>query len=874
MSKQIIDTKQQEVIRFNAGHALVLGAPGCGKTHILSLRVLMSHQIYKVDYKDMLCLTFTNRASREMKDRIRNVVGDVMGELFVGNLHRFCIRFIYENNLVPIDVGLMDEIEQEEIFMGFLESSSVPAWKIKKVTSAAVLNFMKHNSFPSDLIDSDVYVDFELRTLAEEYIAYKKEHRLIDFDDVLLITYKALLEEGYRQKYIHSSYKWIQIDEVQDLNPLQLAIIDRLVAPDYDSVVYLGDERQAIYSFLGSKMDNIEKIKARVGKNFFVLSNNYRSPMYMLDMLNDYAICQLGVEAEMLPKTTNTQHLDDALMLIGCKNDPNHEDQYLTISTLGRSLYRNSQDRFDRSRDAKDLESIGILVRTNADAENISQKLGDHGIGHVKLSKKDVFKTVDFKTLYSHFSVVVNDARYSDWVRVLYQTKALDTLVLSQRFVKKVRDIGLTPLDLMMYDCSSYFIDFCNSYNNKEIVIFDTETTGLDVFNDDIIQIAAVKMRNGAVVPDSELDIIIRLDEGKTIPPVLHGGLVNPMVEEYRRRSTGVQKRNQYFMNPQEAFAFFVDYVGDAELLGHNVNYDVHILENNLRRRAGGVRFSLPKYWDTLKIARMLDPSLRKHTLESLLEVYGLEGINSHNALDDIRATKSLTDYCYGQMSQLVETQLAFISNPHVQKVQQRLKQKYWPIYRHTAEKMYSAVVSEENTFGFELDYIYQQMVDSKIIKEIKLYPYIKSLFCKVVIDAEKDVYFNHQLVNHLYEFRTFNEGDFLQNGILSESVFVMTIHKAKGLEFDDVILYDITEGRVPRPSTRGDEDARVLYVAMSRAKKRLYITFEGNVSPFLKRHKRVMEHFEEASQAKINALKKLELTRVEAFTGEDFQLN
>ena len=354
-----------------------------------------------------------------------------------------------------------------------------------------------------------------------------------------------------------------------------------------------------------------------------------------------------------------------------------------------------------------------------------------------------------------------------------------------------------------------------------------------------------MKMRNGSIVHGSELDIIIKMDGSKSIPPTLHDGFVNPMVEEYKRRSSGEQKQNQYFMEPEEAFDFFVKYIGDAELLGHNVNYDIHILENNIKRRAKCVNFKTPVYWDTLKMARMLDPNLRKHTLESLLETYGLEGINSHNALDDIRATKSLTDYCFEKMSNLVDTQLAFISHPELKKVQRRLMRKYWPLYQHTHDKLYSDIISEENSFDYEFDYIYQQMISLKIIKEIKLYPYIRSLFNKVVIDPEKDKYFNNQLVDHLYEFRTFNEGDFFQNSVLDERVFIMTIHKAKGLEFDDVILYDITNGRMPRYNTRNpDEDARVLYVAMSRAKKRLFMTYENKISEFLGNYDQVMEHF------------------------------
>ncbi|HRN22703.1 MAG TPA: UvrD-helicase domain-containing protein, partial [Prevotella sp.] len=91
------------------------------------------------------------------------------------------------------------------------------------------------------------------------------------------------------------------------MNPIQLAIIEKLVAEDYNSVVYLGDERQAIYSFLGARRESIERIKQKAGKNFFILSNNYRSPMYLLDMLNNYAVYKLKVDASLLPKTSNNQ---------------------------------------------------------------------------------------------------------------------------------------------------------------------------------------------------------------------------------------------------------------------------------------------------------------------------------------------------------------------------------------------------------------------------------------------------------------------------------------------------------------------------------------------------------------------------------------
>ena len=130
----------------------------------------------------------------------------------------------------------------------------------------------------------------------------------------------------------------------------------------------------------------------------------------------------------------------------------------------------------------------------------------------------------------------------------------------------------------------------------------------------------------------------------------------------------------------------------------------------------------------------------------------------------------------------------------------------------------------------------------------------MKDLFTKVVIDEQKELYFNQQLLNHLYEFRTFNEADLFQNKIINENIFIMTIHKAKGLEFDNVLLYNITDGVYPNSyfddtPKKVLESAKVLYVAMSRAKKRLYYTYLRSKSRFLKSDC-VAEHFEEYPEA------------------------
>ena len=849
MKEKVFDKKQQEVIDFYGGHALVLAAPGCGKTEILSQRVSIANKVYGVRFEDMLCVTFTNRASRNMKEKVEEVIKEDVGKLFVGNLHRLCINFLYENEILPLDYGIIDDTDQAEIIEEISGREEAPQYFINGVLNYAAKKFEEEHSFPEGLKrkidDQTVRYSYQYLPLAQQYIQYKNENQVIDFDDILLMTYAEMMKPNFKEQNPQfSSYKWIQVDEVQDLTPLQLSIIEKLKDSEESTVVYLGDERQAIYSFLGADHGCILGISESCGKNIFNLSNNYRSPMYLLDMLNDYAKTVLKIGEDKLPSTTNNTIIDDGLQLINCMSD---EQQARAMAMLARTIFLTQRD-----------ESIGLLVRTNKDAEDISNILDEHKIKHLTITKKDMFKLVNFKCLYGHFSVVVNDTRYSDWARLLYHTKVLKKLSESRRCIKKMRDICVSPTDLINYENSTYTIEFTKSYRSKEVVIFDTETTGLDVFNDDIIQIAAIKVRDGSVIPGSEVDIIIRTD--KAIPSKLKNNLVNPMVEEYEKRSQGI---NHYayerFMEPQEAFEFFINYVGDDELIGHNVNYDVHILENNVKRRTNGLRFNTPVFWDTLKLSRMLDPNVKKHTLEGLLKLYHLEGTNSHNAMDDILATKSLAEYCYNKLLEKVDSQIAFIEHPVMKDIQKRILKYYYPLYQHTYSKLYSDRICDENTFDVEFQYIYEQMVDSKYIEPIKMFDYMKALFNKVVIDKENDKYFNHQLTRHIYEFRTFYEADLYQNGIITERLHIMTIHKAKGLEFDNVFVHNVTYGVFPHyRSTEPKEDAKVLYVAMSRAMKRVWITYKRSLSPFLEEDV-VKHHFEEMSEGKLEKLMKFE---------------
>ena len=216
-----------------------------------------------------------------------------------------------------------------------------------------------------------------------------------------------------------------------------------------------------------------------------------------------------------------------------------------------------------------------------------------------------------------------------------------------------------------------------------------------------------------------------------------------------------------------------------------------------------------------------------------------MEGVNSHNAMDDILATVNVAKHMSTLIAPKISEQEEFFNHDAVIKVREKLRENYLHLYYHTQNKMHDDELSTENSFVTEFKYIYEQFTEYKFIDEIPLIKYMVALFEKVVFNNVANLTFSQQLKGYLYELRTFNEADLFQNGIISDQLFIMTVHKGKGLEFDNVCLYNLTDGVYPHYRAYGNEvkdDAKLVYVALSRAKQRIFYTYTRNKSRFIER--------------------------------------
>ena len=859
-----LDKYQVPVVEASQGYHLVLASPGCGKTHILAERIRYARE-RGVKYEDMLCLTFTNRAAREMTNRIQKVVGGDFSELMVGNVHRFCSKFLFEQGRIPADSAIIDDEEAVSIiadyrnedeegvtrdfnrykgyqtiifFQHFIyQMEHQHPWKyylhpesftdddreaVKHICASqkteydeqAVVNIYHHAQEYMDEANApglDGKTADRIRVLlwkmyyANCYAQYKEENHLFDFEDLLLYTYDI-----YRSDPTCKRYPWIQVDEVQDLNGMQLAIIDLLTAEDNPMVMYLGDEQQAIFSFMGAKVETLTLLKMRCKGNVHHLQRNHRSPKYLLDVFNDYAEKQLKIDRELLPLSDNdTKATSGDLRII---HSSTIEAEHKDITTEALSLYEQNKE-----------ERTAVIVSANSDADRISEAMTEAGLTHFKVSGRDLFDTPDVKLLLAHLSVLSNEHNSIAWTRIMKGVRAFPSHALARRFNWKLKQLALSPSDFLLYPESCYTAEFLRAYNEEEIVVFDTETTGLNVFQDDIIEIAAIRIRGGEVVGEP-LDLYIETD--KPILPML-GDKENPMYAIYHEKmSTGE------LLSPSDALRRFLAYVGTSPILGHNANYDYNIVDNNLQRYCNDTMQAHDiRCFDSLKLIRLLAPSLHSYKLESLLETFQLAGVNSHQAIDDVKATVSLVRLCAEKAREKQAQQAAFIRHPKVKPFANVLRSNYGERYREAVNRLYQLSTDHEPALVSELSAAYNAFRSDGLINDIPRLDYIlRYLRIDMLTDETVANALAPQLSQYVMDINTLKEADFCNSKSILERIYVTTVHKAKGLEFDNVIIFDAADGRYPnaynKTKQQDEEDARKFYVAMSRAKRRLFIAY------------------------------------------------
>ena len=847
--------KQQQVINELNQNILLSAGAGTGKTNVLSYRVANILNKNRANADEILCLTFTNKACRELKNRITSQLDfETANKITIRTIHGFAYQVITTTakkaqTIFKEFVIFDDEDQKTLIRQTIINFPKARALDIQYIVNC--IEQLKQERALKHIYTEDIEADYT--TIYHQHLKFNKTFnqqpsdnltKFFQFDGLNIIInyefalqqmhgldYKDLIANAYRlfqDENICSSwrkrYKCIMIDEMQDTSSFEYTMLEKLFPAN--NIMLCGDEFQTIYEWRGS---NPQKILTAFTEKYNPLiinfNENYRSTKLLLEMAYNTLINLFCKETILHSYAKN---------LLSKSSELGHKIELKQANSLANEAQWIFQNIVNLLPLVKTPTQIAILVRQNNYLQNLTlhlnylaniynQKNQEEPIHFIQIDNIRFFKRQEIKDVLSIMKYLINPNDYLSLQRILINLiPNIGIRTIKQISSTEYLQNGLRLSDFINanFQNPNYepFSDLISAYLSKNIIVFDIEGTGTDIFADNIIQLSAIKIRKGKKI--AEFNRYLKSDK-----PVGDSEKVHHISDEY------LQTHGE---NPKLVLQEFCQFIQDAIITGHNIRgYDMDILNQNLlKHNLKPVNFSNINF-DTLDLVRRFYPNLPNHKLEFLSNHFQFETKSNHNSLDDVFATwellhKLLEDKIIPtakKRSELINKQKnKFI---HVAQIFQKLHN----ILNDNLllENLITQIVKE-----FDLVNIYKANATQDGAVRLEN---IRNLFR--LAKAELNSHRGTNGIKELLQYASLSNTDLDALTSSHPKIPIITIHQAKGLEFDYEFLAGMNDDIFPSYfSTRNgsitEEEKRLFYVAITRAKKALFLSSSGRPSRLL----------------------------------------
>ncbi len=847
--------KQQQVINELNQNILLSAGAGTGKTNVLSYRVANILNKNRANADEILCLTFTNKACRELKNRITSQLDfETANKITIRTIHGFAYQVITttakKSQTIFKEFVIFDDEDQKTLIRQTIANfPKARALDIQYIVNC--IEQLKQERALKHIYTKDIEDDYT--TIYHQHLKFNKTFnqqqndnltKFFQFDGLNIIInyelalqqmhgldYKDLIANAYRlfqDENICSSwrkrYKYIMIDEMQDTSSFEYTMLENLFPAN--NIMLCGDEFQTIYEWRGS---NPQKILTAFTEKYNPLiinfNENYRSTRLLLEMAYNTLI-------NLFHKETISHSY--AKNLLSKSSELGHKIELKQANSLVNEAQWIFQNIVNLLPLVKTPTQIAILVRQNNYLQNLTlhlnylaniynQKNQETPIHFIQIDNIRFFKRQEIKDILSIMKYLINPNDYLSLQRILINLiPNIGIRTIKQISSAEYLQNGLRLSDFINanFQNPNYepFSDLISAYLSKDIIVFDIEGTGTDIFADNIIQLSAIKIRKGKKI--AEFNRYLKSDK-----PVGDSEKVHHISDEY------LQTHGE---NPKLVLQEFCQFIQDAIITGHNIRgYDMDILNQNLlKHNLKPVDFSNINF-DTLDLVRRFYPNLPNHKLEFLSNHFQFETKSNHNSLDDVFATwellhKLLEDKIIPtakKRSELINKQKnKFI---HVAQIFQKLHN----ILNDNLllENLITQIVKE-----FDLVNIYKANATQDGAVRLEN---IRNLFR--LAKAELNSHRGTNGIKELLEYASLSNTDLDSLTSSHPKIPIITIHQAKGLEFDYEFLAGMNDDIFPSYfSTRNgsitEEEKRLFYVAITRAKKALFLSSSGRPSRLL----------------------------------------
>ena len=403
-----LNEQQLKAVKIVSGPSLILAGAGSGKTRVLTSKIAYLISECGISPDSILAITFTNKAAKEMKERVVNYLGPIAYNIQISTFHSFGLLIIKQN---------CKELGYDENFTILDADDSLTV--IKKIMKDYNIDQHDYNpkaiknaisSAKNELIDSYGYEKFANSDFnSKVYEIYKKyETKLklsnsLDFDDLLLLPIKLFRQNPSVLEKYQDKYQYVLIDEYQDTNEAQY-IMTKMISSKYNNICVVGDESQAIYSWRGANYKNILNFeKDHKNAEVVLLEENYRSTKTILKAANNVI-------------KNNTERKDKNLWTDNEEGDKIHYYRAIDEKDEARYVLKNIKTLLDNGVDYKD---IAVLYRTNAQSRNVEDLLLEDNIPYKVVGSFYFYNRKEIKDLIAYLKVIYNPSDDTNLLRII-----------------------------------------------------------------------------------------------------------------------------------------------------------------------------------------------------------------------------------------------------------------------------------------------------------------------------------------------------------------------------------------------------------------------------------------------------------------------
>ncbi|MCI7067734.1 MAG: UvrD-helicase domain-containing protein [Butyrivibrio crossotus] len=394
-----LNEQQKEGVFTTEGAVLILAGAGSGKTGVLTHRIAHLIDDLGVNSYNILAITFTNKAAKEMKERVDRLVGMGADSAWIMTFHAACVRILrryicrigYDNNFTIYDTD-----DQKNVIKDILKRKNLDPKQYKDRTILSVISNAKDNLIsPDDMYQSSGgnYNTMKTAEIYREYQEQLKKNNAVDFDDIIGLTVKLFNEDKEVLRYYQERFRYIMVDEYQDTNRAQFNLI-RLLAGGHGNLCVVGDDDQSIYKFRGADINNILDFEKYFNDAKIIkLEQNYRSTQKILDVANEVIKNNAGRKDKRLWTSVK----DGTKVIFNVYENGYEEARGIAEDIAHRHLH-----------DRKDYSDFAILYRTNAQSRSLEEKLIEKNIPYRIYGGINFYARREIKDILAYLKTIDN----------------------------------------------------------------------------------------------------------------------------------------------------------------------------------------------------------------------------------------------------------------------------------------------------------------------------------------------------------------------------------------------------------------------------------------------------------------------------------